>query len=582
MYTMQLNEAVQAGNIATEQETTASPNSTSDAEKDTMVAQRLVKIITTGMEAQNIRTHKLLAALKRSAIGNASQSTLNKGKVLNYCSLFDIPTKDRSLKELAGELADRMLDDMNRTNPGVNTTLEATAPPERKLVWDNLNVSPAGTAYEMSRTAHVENGDLRQAMDTISRLGTTFLMNSLGCASIAQDCLFGLPQRVVAKANPEALESNSISIVISVEDSQKAKELVATAQSSECVKEAILAGAEDIRVYAVSATNPSDMEPVEGVIPLSHIQLSSLFAATGAIDLWLTDPHNFSSEIMEIATAKKTVVVATEPLDVAFGTESIDLSSTEAEKDECSTWAKAIVTKAIENYYDCREIKRHIPSRSIEAVVGFNLDTLEQRYGCMSPVASALITGQIKGIVNLTASPDSSANFDRDIAEIADILLSNNILIFANGHAAVSLVDQGYCSAKAIDKCGTKLQRFLGNSTPVWHFSNSIDSLHVMLVFREIAKYAGRPIRDLPFAELTPHWSDEQDFCIALAYRMLGLNSYHCADAPIQGGKNVQDFLYGGSNDLFGSRMIVDPDPKKIAEKIVFDFEEARSNLCWR
>jgi len=580
MYNMQLNEIIQADGLDTEQSGKVLQSNMSDDEKDLVAAQNLVKIITTGMEAQNIRTHKLLAALKRAANDNGTQSNLNRSKVTNYCNLFDIPTKGKPLEELADKLAETMLDDMNRTNPGLNATLEATAPPERKLVWNNLEVSPAGAAYEMSRVTHDENRELHQVFDAVSRLGSTFLINSLGCASIAQDCLLGLPKRVKAKANPEVLQPNSISIFISVEDSEKVKDIIAAARSSECVKQARLAGAEGIRVYAVSASNPSDMEAVDGVISLSHIQLSGLFAASGVIDLWLVDPQSFSPEILEFANANTNSVVTTEPLDVAFEIESIDFGGTE--ENEYSSRAKTVVVKAIENYENRGETKRHIPSNPIEAVVGFNLDTLEQRYGCMSPVASALISGQIKGIVNLTASPDSSANFDKDIAEIADILLSNDIIIFANGYAAVSLVAQGYCAAKAVDKCGVKLQRFLGSTPPVWHFSNSIDSLHVMLVFREIAKYAGRPIRDLPFAEITPHWSDEEDFCIALAYRMLGFNSYHCVPAPIQGAKNVQDFLYGGSKALFGSCMNVEPDPKKIAEKIVLDFEEARSNLCWR
>lgn len=552
-----------------------------DADEDIRVAQNLVKIITSGIEAQNERTRTLLMALKKTAAGNAVRSGLNKKKVTDYCNMFDLSSKNKSLEELAADLAEKMMGDMDRTSPDVNATLEATAPPERKMVWDNLDISPAGTTYELSR-AHDDiaaQGDLRQVMDTIARLGITYFMNSVGCASIAQDCLYGSPQRVKAKANPEVLQSNAVSIVVSIEDLQIAKELAATAHSEEYAKQARQAGAEEIRVYAVGASNPSAIEPLVGVIPLSHVQLSGLIIATGAIDLWLTDPHGFSPELLEFANANKTVVVTTEPSDRVLGTESIDLGDTEKE----STWAGTIVTKAIENFKNRSEINRRIPSKEIEAVAGFNLDSLEDRYGCMSPVASALINGQIKGIVNVTAGRNANPHFETDLAAMADILLSNDILVFVNGYAAFALMAQGYCSTNALDKCGTKLQKFLGGSLPpVWSFSSSLNSLHVMLVFREIAKYAGHPIKNLPFAELSPNWSDEQDYCLALAYRMLGFNSYHCDPGPVQEARKIQEMFSGEAGKSLGSSMTVIPDPEELARKIVRDFDEARSNVCWR
>lgn len=561
-------------------------NQLNDADEDILVAQNLVKTIMTGVEAQNVRTGQLLMALKKTAAGNALCSSFSKKAIVTYCNLFDIPTKDRSLEELADDLAEKMLGDMNRTNPDVNATLEATAPPERKMVWDNLDISPSGTAYEMSRAQDESNGtqgDLCKVLNTLSRLGITYFMNSVGCASIAQDCLYGSPQRVTAKANPEVLQPDNVSIVVSVEDSKKAEALSAATRSNEYAEQARQAGAKGIRIYAVSASNPSAMNPSEGIIPLSHTQLSNLIVATGAIDLWLADPQVFSPGILECANANKTVVVTTEPSDNVLGTESIDHGTPKKKEHECSNWAGTIVAKAIENYKKRCEIKRRIPSNSIEAVVGFNMDTLEGRYGCMSPVASALISGKIKGIVNLTASTNANAQFEENIAAIADILLRNNILVFVNGYASFPLITQGYCSTAALDKCGVKLQQFLnGSLPPVWHFSDAVNSLHVLFVFREIAKYAGRPIKDLPFAEITPHLSDEQDFCTALAFRLLGFNSYHCDSTPIQGAEKIQELIPEEMGRMLGSSMNIIPDPKELAQKVVCDFDEARSNVCWR
>jgi len=70
-----------------------------------------------------------------------------------------------------------------------------------------------------------------------------------------------------------------------------------------------------------------------------------------------------------------------------------------------------------------------------------------------------------------------------------------------------------------------------------------------------IASFVGHPIKDLPFAEVTPEWSNEKGVGAALAFRMLGFDSYHCVHAPVQGSKKVRDFLYGDTRELLGSCM---------------------------
>jgi carbon-monoxide dehydrogenase catalytic subunit len=41
------------------------------------------------------------------------------------------------------------------------------------------------------------------------------------------------------------------------------------------------------------------------------------------------------------------------------------------------------------------------------------------------------------------------------------------------------------------------------------------------------------------------------------------------------------EFLYGGTRELLGSCMNVDPDPAKVAAMIISDFKAARKKLGW-
>lgn len=567
--------------------TERSPRGTCGADADLIVARNLVRAAAGGVAAHGARAREVMLTLKKASEGDPNLPILGKRKVLAVAALFDLDTKENTVEELAGEIADILLEDMSRTIPGVHRTISALALPDRRKLWEELDLLPVGSYHEVFEALHQTTvgtqGDWRKAMDQFFRLGIVFSMNSVVGGSIAQDCLFGLPQRTKVKANLGALKTDTVNIAIHGHAPMLATTVIATARREKFVEMAEEAGATGFQFYGICCSGLSTLYRLGGVIPLSNANGSELVVATGALDLWVADIQEVFPGIMDVANCYKTVVVTTNESNRLPGAEHIGYRRDLEDMDKLPELADRIVTRAIESFKDRRDIKRHIPQHEMEAEVGFNLNTLEHHYGCMEPVASALINGQIKGIINLAGCTNTRVVFEKAIVDIVDILLENNILVFTNGCASFPKAKLGYCSTKALKKCGTKLQNFLrGELPPVWHFGECIDNAHAVGVFREIAKYAGKQVKDLPFAEVTPEWSNEKGVGAALAFRMLGFDSYHCVHAPVHGSEKVRDFLYGGTKDLFGSCMNVDPDPKKIAAKIIADFEEARSNLCWR
>jgi hydroxylamine reductase (hybrid-cluster protein) len=214
---------------------------------------------------------------------------------------------------------------------------------------------------------------------------------------------------------------------------------------------------------------------------------------------------------------------------------------------------------------------------------GFNIESLENHYGCLEPVASALINAQVKGIVNIS---DTSATYDMSRSAtltIIDMLLHENILIFTQGSTADYLAERGYTKNKAVARCGKKMQFFLrGSLPPVWDFGEKIDAVHTMTVFREIAKYAGHPMRNLPFAELSAECFSGRNSCNSLAFRLLGINSYHCISGTEQNTPNIKEFFYNETKKTIGGTMCIASTPKEIAGKIIANFNDARSRICWR
>ncbi|AMK10789.1 anaerobic carbon-monoxide dehydrogenase catalytic subunit [Pseudodesulfovibrio indicus] len=567
--------------------TERSPRGTCGANADLIVARNLVRAAAGGVAAHGARAREVMLTLKKAAAGEVDLPILGKGTVRNMASAFGLATKDKSVEELANEIADILLEDMSRTVPGPHKTLDAVATPERRQTWEKLGLLPVGSYHEVFEALHQTTvgtqGDWRKAMDQFMRLGIAFSMNSVVGGSIASDCLYGTPKRTTVKANLGALKTDTVNIAIHGHAPMLATKVIEAARSDKFVKMAEEAGAAGIQFYGICCSGLSSLYRLGGVIPLSNANGSELVLATGALDLWLADIQEVFPGIMDVADCYKTVVVTTNESNRLPGAEHIGYRRDLEDLDKLPELADRIVARAIESFANRRDVQRHIPAHEMEAEVGFSLETLDAHYGCMERVASAIINGQIKGIINLAGCTNTRVVYEKAIVEVVDILLKNNVLVFTNGCASFPMAKLGYCSKKALNKCGEKLQMFLrGELPPVWHFGECIDNAHAVATFREIAGYAGHQMKDMPFAEVTPEWSNEKGVGAALAFRMLGFDSYHCVHAPVQGSEKVRDFLYGGTRELLGSSMKVDTDPKRVAAMILADFNEARSNLCWR
>lgn len=108
-----------------------------------------------------------------------------------------------------------------------------------------------------------------------------------------------------------------------------------------------------------------------------------------------------------------------------------------------------------------------------------------------------------------------------------------------------------------------------------------IDNTRASGTFAGIAAELNTKIKDMPYALASPEWGNEKGIGAALGFRLFGVNSYHCVYAPVEGSKNVKDFLMN-SEETLGSKMIVNTDPVELAKIIVKDIKAAREKLGWK
>lgn len=566
--------------------TAKAPKGVCGADADLIVARNLLRSAAAGVAQHGMHAREVILALKWAAEGKLDVPIMGKQKIKDTAEAFGIKTKNRPLKKIASELADALLEDLSRTVPNDYRTIRACAPLERQKVWENLDILPISAYHEVFEAYHktgcATDGDWKSIMQQFLRCGLAFTFSGVVGASIATDALFGVGDRVTAKVNLGALKKGYVNIAVHGHLPLLVSEIVKTGQQEKFIELAKSKGAKGICFYGICCSGLSAMYRYEGVIPLSNAVSAELVLGTGALDLWVADVQDVFPSIMEVAKCFKTTVVTTSESARLPGAERFEYDHHHANIGETKALAEKIVFRAIESFEERKGIPVYIPPYEADAEVGFSVEYVHKRFGSMAPLAEAVKSGKILGIVNMVGCNNPKVLYEKAIVDVAKVLLENNVLILSNGCASFPLMKLGYCNTSALEQTGESLREFLQpDLPPVWHVGECIDNTRSSGIFAGIAGELGKKIYELPFAFSSPEWGNEKGIDAALGFRLMGVNSYHCVEAQIYGSKNVIEFLKHGTKELLGSTMNVDTDPVSLGHKIVEDMKIKRKQLGW-
>ena len=565
--------------------TSKSPKGICGADADLIVARNLLRSAAAGVAQHGMHGREVILSLKWAAEGKLDLPILGQQKIKDTAKAFGIKTERRSIKKIASELADVLLEDMSRTVPGEYKIIEALGSEERKKVWKELDILPISAYHEVFESYHKTgvgtDGDWKSIMQQFLRCGLAFTYSGVVSTSIATDGLFGVGDRVISKVNIGALKKGYVNIAVHGHLPTLVSEIVRVGQEEKFINLAKEAGAKGIRFYGICCSGLSSMYRYAGVIPLSNAVSAELVLGTGALDLWIADVQDVFPSIMEVAKCFRTTVVTTSESARLPGAERFEYDHHHSNIGETRALAERRVLRGIESFKDRQGIPVYIPPYEVDAEVGFSPEYVHKHYGSMKPLYEAIKEGKILGIVNIVGCNNPKVGYEKCVIDVANALLRNNILILTNGCASFPLMKMGYCNISGQEHAGESLNEFLGDLPPVWHVGECIDNTKSSGIFAGVAGEAGKPLYEMPFAFSSPEWSNEKGIDAALGFRLMGINSYHCVEAQIHGSKNVIEFLKEGTKDLLGSVMVVNPNPDALGEKIVADIIEKRKALGW-
>ena len=566
--------------------TPKSPRGVCGADGDLIVARNLLRSAAAGVAQHGMHAREVILALKWAAQGKLDLPIIGEYKVKSMAQAFGIKTRNRSVKKIAIDLANILLEDLSRTEPDEYQTIKACAPAERQEVWKKLDILPVSAYHEVFESYHktgcATDGDWKSIMQQFLRCGLAFTFTGVVASNIATDSLFGVGDRVTSKVNVGALQKGYVNIAVHGHLPLLVSQIVKTGLQEKYQNLAKEKGAKGIRFYGICCSGLSAMYRYAGVIPLSNAVTAELVLGTGALDLWVADVQDVFPSIMEVARCYKTTVVTTSDSARLPGAEHIAYDHHHSNIDQTQKIAERIVERAIESFEERQGVPVFIPPYEVEAEVGFSVEYVHKRFGSMQPLADAVKSGRILGIVNMVGCNNPKVLYERAIIDVADVLLKNNVLILTNGCAAFPLMKLGYCTTSAYDKTGESLKEFLQpDLPPVWHVGECIDNTRSSGIFAGVAGALGKNIYEMPYGFTSPEWGNEKGVDAALGFRLMGVNSYHCVEAQIQGSANVIHFLKEGARETLGSVMHVDTDPVSLGNKIVEDLKAKRKALGW-
>ncbi len=569
--------------------TKKSPRGICGADADLIVARNMLRAVAAGTAQHGMHAREVFLSLKWAGEGKLKLPIEGADKLIATAKAWDIDVEGKTVEQVAVEFADILLADLSRPEADEFKTIKYAAPPERQKVWKELGIMPISSYHEVFESFHnsgeATDGDWRNIMQQFLRTGLCFVFGTVVGTNLATDSLFGIGERRKTMVNIGAIKKGYVNIAVHGHMPTLVHEIVRIGHSEEMNELARSKGAKGIQFYGICCTGLSAMYRYDNVIPLCNPPGAELVLATGALDLWVADVQDIYPAIMDVANCFKTKVITTEDSTRLPGAEHIAYDHEHSNIGETEEMARTIVLKAIESFEQRQGMPVFIPPYEVEAELGFSVEsTTKDLGGSLQPLADALKSGQIKGIVNVVGCTNPKVIYERATVDVVDTLLKNDILVLTNGCVSFPLLKLGYCNQDAVDlKCGDGLKAFLKEHKmpPCWHVGECVDNTRSTGILSGAAALLGQNMKDMPYAMSSPEWGNEKGVGAALAFRLLGLDTYHCVEPQTFGSEKVTRFLKEDTKKTLGGVMIVNTDPIVLGNQIVQDLNEKRKALGW-
>ncbi|MCM8798397.1 MAG: anaerobic carbon-monoxide dehydrogenase catalytic subunit [Candidatus Omnitrophica bacterium] len=556
------------------------------ADRDIITARNLLRRTTAGSACHNDHGRDLTLALLTLAEGRTQGYRIKcEEKLKNLAKEFSIPVENKSLEEIAGDLAKKILCEYGQQEGEI--TFAHRAPKKRQGLWRKLKIMPRGMDREiteaLSRTNMGVDNDLRSLVFSCMRVALSDGWGGSMVATEISDILFGLPEPIRSQINLGVLKEDEVNLVVHGHVPLLSDIVAQVAMEEEFIQKAKEKGAKGINVVGICCT-ANEVLVRRGIPVAGNFLQQELAITTGAIELMLVDLQCIMPALARVASCFHTKIISTHEKARFYGIEHIEFREQEA-----LDIARSLVNLAIENFPNRDKSRVNIPKERMDVVVGFTTEGIFHHLGgkfraTYRPLNNAIIEGRIRGVVGVVGCDNPKNLSGGSHIQLVKELLRNDVLVVQTGCAAIACGKEGLLRPEAAFEYAGLGLREVCEATglpPVLHSGACVDNSRILIECCEILKEGGlgEDISDLPVAGTALEWMSEKAIAIGWYCVASGIFVVFGTPLPVLGSRNLEKFLTQELFEIVGGGWAFEEDPLKAAQLIIKHLDKKREKL---
>jgi carbon-monoxide dehydrogenase catalytic subunit len=556
------------------------------ANADTIAARNLLRMIAAGAAAHSDHGRDIAHTFKMVVENeNCDYKVKDELKLREVAAKYGIKIEGRSLKEIAGELADVLLDEFGKSE-GTLLSAAAYPPPARQKLWQRFGVTPRAIDREIVEIMHQTHMGVGSDYKNLIKQGIrASLSDGWGGSLIAtelSDILFGSPRPIRFGANLGVLEAKKVNIIVHGHEPTLSDIIVAVSQEPEIVNLAKEKGAEGINLAGICCT-ANEILMRHGIPVAGNFLQQELAIMTGAVDVMLVDVQCIMPSLGSLCDCFHTKLITTSPKCKIEGAEHIEFH-----EEKAAETARKIIKTAIENFPN-RKGKVKIPKEKEQGIAGFTTENIFYNLGgrfrgSYRPLNDNIINGRIRGAAGVVGCNNPKQVQDYGHLALIKELLKNDVLVVSTGCSAVAAGKAGLMRPESAAKyCGKGLLEVCEavGIPPVLHVGSCVDNSRILTILSNVVAEGGlgEDISDLPVAGAAPEWMSEKAVSIGMYFVASGVFTVVAEPLPILGAANLTRYLTDEIEKYFGGKWAFERDPIKAAHLMIQHMVRKRDAL---
>ncbi|MDI6799759.1 MAG: anaerobic carbon-monoxide dehydrogenase catalytic subunit [Actinomycetota bacterium] len=549
----------------------------------TVAARNFARMIAAGTAAHSDHAREVIFTFIAAAKGEAPGYEIkDEEKLKSLARDFDVKTEGRDKSEIAIELGEKALLEMNRQQGEL--TLLKRAPDKRREVWKKEGLSPRGVDREIVETMHRTSiGVDQDYVNIMAQASRTSLADGWGGSMLAtelQDIMFGTPVPLRSTVNLGVLKKDEVNIIVHGHEPLISEMIAVAALDEGLIAEAKKVGAKGINLSGICCTANEIL--MRRAIPIAGDFLQQELAiCTGAVETMMVDVQCVMQSLTQVASCYHTEVITTSPRAKITGATHIEFDHHRGLET-----AKEIVRRAIANFP--KRGKVDIPNEEIELVAGFSHETINYMLGgkfrsSYRPLNDNIINGRIRGVVGVVGCNNARVKHNFSHTTLVKELIANDILVLVTGCGAISCAKEGLLLPEAAKMAGSGLAEVCEavGMPPVLHMGSCVDNSRILIAASEMVKEGGlgEDISEIPAAGCAPEWMSEKAVAIGQYFVASGAIVGFGVSFPTANSEVLSDYLFDKIEETTGGKWLFEPDPVEMAKKIIQAIDERRKAL---